>query len=64
MKHLPWRMDVFGIPIFAIKEWKNSSNIAKMYHVASIMAELIDNDNDGCADAPAALKKLLENIIR
>ena len=23
------------------------------------MAELIDNDNDGCADDPAALKKLL-----
>ena len=52
-------MDVFGIPIFAANAWKNSTNIAKLNHVASIMAELIDNDNDGCADDTAALTKLL-----
>ena len=28
-------------------------------HVASILAGLIDNDNDGCADDPKALSQLL-----
>ena len=31
-----------------------------MQHVASVLAELIDNDNDGCADDPNVLAKLLE----
>ena len=30
-----------------------------MQHVASVLAELIDNDNDGCADDPNVLAKLL-----
>ena len=34
-----------------------------MQHVASVLAELIDNDNDGCADDTAALTKLLSNSI-
>ena len=30
-----------------------------MQHVASVLAELIDNDNDGCADDPNVLAKLV-----
>ena len=48
-------MTVFGIPMFATHQW----SAAKLNHVASILAELIDNDNDGCADDLAALNTIL-----
>ena len=50
-------MEVFGIPILATDKWKNSG---KMNHAASIMAGLLDNDNDGCADDPNVLRNLLK----
>ena len=34
----------------------------KLQHVASILAELLDNDNDGCADDPNVLAKLLKPL--
>jgi len=58
-KHLPWRMDVFGIPVFAQKSWNNAKNKAKFEHVGSILAELLDNNNDGCVDDPNVHRNLL-----
>ena len=49
-------VEVFGIPIIAGSKFKNSG---KLNHVASIMAELLDQDSDGCADDPNVLRNLL-----
>ena len=49
------KMTVFGIPMFATSKW----SAIKLNHVASVLAELIDNNNDGCADDPTVLKTLL-----
>merc|ERR1719341_997153 len=46
---------VFGVPVFA----HTSVSDAKFQHVASIMAEWLDNDEDGCVDTPVILKHLL-----
>ena len=48
-------VEVFGIPMIATNKFKKSG---KLNHVASIMAELLDNDNDGCADDPNVLQNL------
>ena len=49
-------VEVFGIPILASSSFDNS---AKLNHVASIMAELLDQDGDGCADDPNVLRNIL-----
>ena len=49
-------MTVFGIPMFATSRWSSQ----KLQHVASILAELLDNNNDGCADDSTVLNKLLQ----
>ena len=49
-------VEVFGIPIIAGTKFGNS---AKLNHVASVMAELLDQDGDGCADDPNVLRHLL-----
>ena len=49
-------VEVFGIPMIATAKWSTTM----LNHVASVLAELIDNDNDGCADDPKALKYLLK----
>ena len=41
--------------MFATRKW----SAEKLNHAASILAELLDNDNDGCADDPKVLSKLL-----
>merc|ERR1712088_531371 len=46
---------VFGVPVFA----HTSVSDAKFQHVASIMAEWLDNDEDGCVDTPVILKHLV-----
>ena len=48
--------EVFGIPLIATATFKTSG---KLNHVASILAELLDNDNDGCADDPNVLRNIL-----
>ena len=48
-------MDVFGIIILATEKWKKDKILN---HGASVLAELLDNDNDGCADDPNALHYL------
>ena len=49
-------VEVFGVPMFAPAEW----NYTMLNHAASILGELIDNDNDGCADDLNVLNKLVE----
>jgi len=46
---------VFGVPVFA----HTTVSDAKFQHVASIMAEWLDNDEDGCVDTPIILKHLV-----
>ena len=43
------------MPVFA----HTSVSDAKFQHVASIMAEWLDNDEDGCVDTPVILKHLV-----
>ena len=57
MSAFPWMVEVFGIPVLATENFKNSGN--KLNHVASILAELLDNDNDGCADDSNVLKNII-----
>ena len=50
-------MEVFGIPVLATDTFKKSG---KMNHAASILAGLLDQDNDGCADDPNVLNAILK----
>ena len=54
-------VEVFGIPVLSTGNFKNSGN--KLNHVASILAELLDNDNDGCADDPNVLKNIIKKTV-
>merc|ERR1712226_540751 len=56
VKGYPGMVEVFGIPIIAGSKFENSG---KLNHVASIMAELLDQDGDGCADDPNVLRNIL-----
>ena len=51
-------VEVFGVPMIATPKW----NTTMLNHVASVLAELIDNNNDGCADDPKVLKELLKKV--
>ena len=53
-------MEVFGIPIITTSKFKKSG---KLNHVASIMAELLDQDSDGCVDDPNVLRNILIKSI-
>ena len=61
MSAFPWMVEVFGIPVLATDNFKKSGN--KLNHVASILAELLDNDNDGCADDPNVLKNIIKKTV-
>ena len=50
----PIKMLIFGIPMFASPAWSEE----KFNHVASILAEVLDQDGDGCADDPSVLKEI------
>ena len=54
-------VEVFGIPIIAGSKFEDSS---KLNHVASIMAELLDQDGDGCADDPNVLRNILTKVTK
>merc|ERR1711934_837556 len=47
---------VFGVSVFA----HITVSDAKFQHIASITAEWLDNDEDGCVDTPAILKYLAD----
>ena len=54
-------VEVFGIPIIAGSKFKKSN---KLNHVASVMAELLDQDGDGCADDPNVLRNILTKVTK
>lgn len=51
------QIDVFGIPIIATDGVADS----KLLHAASVLAEYLDNDQDGTADDLNVLKALVDN---
>jgi len=51
---------VFGLGIFA----ESSISVSKFQHIASVFAEWLDNDGDGCVDNTMVLTKLLQNPPR
>lgn len=48
---------VFGIAIYAVATVEN----AKLFHAANVMAQYLDNNEDGIVDNPLVLGKMLEN---
>ena len=52
------KVDVFGIPIYACTDVED----IKLLHAANIMAQYLDNDEDGIVDNPLLLKTLIENL--
>jgi len=48
---------VFGIDIYAVADVED----AKLLHAANVMAQYLDNDEDGVIDNPLVLDKMLEN---
>jgi len=50
-----WQTNVFGIKIVATQKAKS-----KLQHAAQVLAELLDNDNDGCPDDAKAYKALVK----
>lgn len=46
----------FGVSIFA-KDWPRD----KFLHACNVMAQMLDNDQDGCADDTLVVKKIREN---
>ena len=51
------KVEVFGIPIYA---YSNVEDL-KLLHAANIMAQYLDNDEDGTVDNPILLKALIKN---
>ena len=45
---------MFGVAVFA----SASISDVKFQHLASVVAQWIDNDEDGCPDTPLALAKV------
>jgi hypothetical protein len=57
LKRFVKKVVVFDIPIYGVE--KVHSN--KMLHAANIMAQYLDNDEDGVIDNPAVYEKMLDN---
>jgi hypothetical protein len=51
------KVDVFGIPIYAYSDVEDS----KLLHAANLMAQYLDNDEDGSIDNPTLLNALTSN---
>lgn len=49
-------IEVFGIPVIATEQVPDD----KVLHAAKVMAEYLDNDEDGLADNPAVVKELVK----
>lgn len=50
------RIDVFGVPIVASAATADD----KVWHVAAVMAEYLDNDEDGIVDNPPLVAKMVD----
>ncbi len=51
------KVDVFGIPIYAYSEVEDS----KLLHAANLMAQYLDNDEDGTVDNQTLLDAMIDN---
>jgi len=61
VKGYPGNVEVFGIPIIYGSKFVDKIGIKKLNHAASVMAELLDQDSDGCVDDPNVLRNLHMN---
>jgi hypothetical protein len=50
---------VFGIDIYAVSSVEDT----KLLHAANVMAQYLDNDEDGTVDDQLVLDKMLENKV-
>jgi len=55
----PIMLSVYGIPMFATSIWSTR----KLNHVASVLAELLDQNEDGCADDQLILSSIIETRL-
>ncbi len=51
------KVEVFGIKIFAVSKVEDN----KLLHAANVMAQYLDNDEDGTPDNQAVVDKMVEN---
>merc|ERR1712001_435826 len=61
VKGYPGYVEVFGIPIIAGTKFGDKIGKKMLNHAASVMAELLDQDSDGCVDDPNVLRNLHMN---
>lgn len=52
-----YKVSVFGVSIFA----SENIQVEKISHAANILAQYLDNDEDGIPDNPAVIEQLVEN---
>ncbi|MGK0426012.1 MAG: hypothetical protein ACJAUR_000105 [Ulvibacter sp.] len=50
------KVDVFGIPVYALKDVSD----VKLLHAANILAQFLDNDEDGVVDNPLIVETIIE----
>ena len=51
----PWVAEAYGIKVIGTQKAKS-----KLSHVATVIAELLDQDNDGCVDDPNIMNAMLK----
>jgi len=51
------KVEVFGLSIYAVPTVEE----AKLLHAANVMAQYLDNDEDGLVDNPLVIEKMIEN---
>ena len=57
LKRFVKKVEVFDIPIYGVEKVHSY----KMLHAANIMAQYLDNDEDGVIDNPTIYNKMLDN---